>query len=723
MLERNVNATSGAIDRFLRPPLIDAPVPLGVPITAQDRNYEIAGAHFLRRSPMATTTVSAGATSVSHDAMANAIRFLALDAVEKAKSGHAGLPMGAADVATVLWRDVLKFDASDPHWPDRDRFVLSAGHGCMLLYGLLYLTGVGGAKGLGIEDIKQFRQVGSRTPGHPEYWCAPGIETTTGPLGQGSATSVGMAIAERMLAARFPGIVDHHTYVLASDGDLMEGVSHEAIGIAGHLKLKKLIVFWDNNGISIDGQVPVLADNIDQVARFQSAGWNSFHIDGHDPKAILDAVHAAQNSDKPTMIACKTTIGFGLPTHAGTQKAHSDAQGPSEIAGARKTLNWPYEPFVIPDDILATWRKVGSRGAEKREAWNSAVEALEAKQRAEFERRLRGDLPEDLDQVIEAYKKKLADEKPEAATRKAGEAALDVIGVALPELITSSAAMTPSNNTKFSDEKAIQGDDFSGRYIHWGIREHGMIAACNGISIHGGFIPSGASFFCFTDYCRPSLRLSALMGIRVVNVFTHDSIGLGEDGPTHQPVEHLAAMRAMPNFYMWRPADSVETVECWQAALEREHSPSILALTRQGLPALRTTHVKENLCARGGYEISPASGQAEVSIFASGSEVSMAVAAQAQLKEKGVAARVVSMPCFPAFFEQPEDYRRSVICSAKVKVGVEAAVRFGWDAIIGDGPFIGMKSFGESGPYKAVYQHFGITPEAVVEAALGQLRA
>jgi transketolase len=376
---------------------------------------------------------------------------------------------------------------------------------------------------------------------------------------------------------------------------------------------------------------------------------------------------------------------------------------------------------VIPDDILATWRTVGSRGAEKREAWNSAVEALDAKQRAEFERRLRGDLPEDLDQVIDAYKKKLADEKPEAATRKAGEAALNVIGAALPELVTGSADLTPSNNTKFANEVEIQADNFAGRYIHWGIREHGMIAACNGISIHGGFIPSGASFFCFTDYCRPSLRLSALMGIRVVNVFTHDSIGLGEDGPTHQPVEHLASLRAMPNFYIWRPADSIETVECWQAALEREHSPSILALTRQSMPAVRLTHVEENLCARGGYEVSPASGEAQVSIFASGSEVSLAVAAQAQLKEKGVAARVVSMPCFPAFFEQPEDYKRSVIGNAKVKIGVEAAVRFGWDAIIGDGPFIGMKSFGESGPYKAVYKHFGITPEAVVEAALSKL--
>ncbi len=462
------------------------------------------------------------ATSVSHDAMANAIRFLALDAVEKAKSGHPGLPMGSADVATVLWRDVLKFDASDPHWPDRDRFVLSGGHGCMLLYSLLYLTGVGGDKGLSIDDIKQFRQVGSRTPGHPEYQCAPGVETTTGPLGQGISTAVGMAIAERMLAARFPGVVDHHTYVLASDGDLMEGVSQEAIGIAGHLKLKKLIVFWDNNGISIDGQVPVLADNIDQVARFQSAGWNSSHIDGHDPAAILDAIHAAQNSDRPTMIACKTTIGLGLPTHAGTNKAHSDAQGAAEVAGARKNLNWPYDPFVIPDDILAAWRAVGAKGKAKNEEWRAALAKLAPDERAEFERRQRGDLPKDLDQVIDAYKKKLAEEKPEVATRKSGQAALDVIGAAVPELITSSADLTPSNNTKFKDEKEITADDFSGRYIHWGIREHGMAAACNGFAVHGGFIPSGASFFCFTDYCRPSLRIAALMKVRVVHVFTHD---------------------------------------------------------------------------------------------------------------------------------------------------------------------------------------------------------
>ncbi len=661
-------------------------------------------------------------TSVAHDSMANAIRFLAVDAVEKAKSGHPGLPMGAADIATVLFRDVLKFDAADPHWPDRDRFVLSAGHGSMLLYALLYLTGVGGDKGLTIDDLKHFRQVGSKTPGHPEYGHTLGVETTTGPLGQGIATSVGMAIAERMLAAHFPGIVDHRTYVLASDGDLMEGVSQEAIAIAGHLRLSKLIVFYDDNGISIDGKTS-LSDSVDQVARFKSAGWNASHIDGLDPEAIRDAVHAAQSSDKPTMIACKTTIGFGAPHKAGTNKAHGEALGAEEVAGARKNLNWPYEPFVVPEDILAAWRTVGARGAPKREAWKRALEALDPAMRAEFERRIRGDLPKDFDAVVDAYKRKLAAEAPEIATRKAGEAALNVIAPAVPELVTSSADLTPSNNTKVAATAEITADDFSGRYIHWGIREHGMAAACNGMAAHGGIIPSGASFLIFTDYCRPALRLAALMKIRVAHVFTHDSIGLGEDGPTHQPIEQIASLRALPNLYLWRPADSVETVECWQAALEHAHSPSILALTRQSLPALRRAHVAENLCARGAYEIAPANGAAAVSIFASGSEVSLAVAAQGLLKDRGIAARVVSVPCMDAFFDQPEEYRKAVIGDAKVKVGVEAAVRFGWDAIIGDGPFIGMKGFGASGPYKAVYQFFGITAEAVADAAAKRLAA
>jgi transketolase len=662
------------------------------------------------------------ATTPAQDSMANAIRFLAVDAVEKANSGHPGLPMGAADIATVLFRDVLKFDAADPHWPDRDRFVLSAGHGSMLLYALLYLTGTGGDKGLTIDDLKQFRQVGSKTPGHPEYGHTIGVETTTGPLGQGLGTAVGMAIAERMLATHFPGVVDHHTYVLASDGDLMEGISQEAIAIAGHLRLAKLIVFYDMNGISIDGKTS-LSDSVDQVARFKSAEWEASAIDGHDQDAILASVRAAQRSARPTLIACRTTIGYGLPIKAGTSKAHGEAPGAAEIAGARKNLNWPYDPFVVPDEILAAWRKIGARGAPQREAWRKALEAYDPADRAEFERRIRGELPRGLDAIIDAYKRKLAEDKPNIATRKAGEAALNVIAPAVPELLTGSADLTPSNNTKVAATADITPEDFSGRYIHWGIREHGMAAACNGISVHGGVIPSGSSFLAFTDYCRPSLRIAALMKIRVVHVFTHDSIGLGEDGPTHQPVEHLASLRAMPNLCLWRPADSVETVECWQAALETPHSPSILALTRQSLPALRRTHVAENLSARGAYEIAPAEGAADVSIFASGSEVSLAVSAQQILKGKGIAARVVSVPCMTAFFAQPDDYRRSVIGAAKVKVAVEAAVRFGWDAIIGDGPFIGMTGFGESGPYKAVYEFFGITPEAVAKAAADRLGA
>jgi transketolase len=659
---------------------------------------------------------------VSHDAMANAIRFLSVDAVEKAKSGHPGLPMGAADVATVLFRDVLKFDAADPKWPDRDRFVLSAGHGSMLLYALLYLTGVGGRDGLTIADLEAFRQVGSKTPGHPEYGHTLGVETTTGPLGQGLATAVGMALAERMLAAEFGDVVDHHTYVLASDGDLMEGVSQEAIAIAGHLKLAKLIVLYDDNGISIDGKTS-LSDSVDQLARFKSAGWRSLRIDGHDPQAILKAIRAAKRADKPTLIACRTTIGFGLPTKAGTSKAHGEAPGAAEIAGARAALKWPYDPFVVPEDILAAWRDVGARGKGKRARWRRALAALPPERRAEFERRIRGDLPAAFDAAVDAYKRQLAADAPEMATRKSGEAALKVLASAIPELITGSADLTGSNNTKVPATVEISAGDMSGRYVHWGIREHGMAAACNGMALHGGFIPSGASFMAFTDYARPSLRLAALMGAHVVHVFTHDSIGLGEDGPTHQPVEHLAALRAMPNLLLWRPADAVETVECWQAALAASHSPSILTLTRQNLPALRKTHVTENLCALGAYEISPAPEKAAVSIFASGSEVSIAVAAQKLLADKNVAARVVSAPCFDRFFEQSESYRKEVIGDARVKVGVEAAVRQGWDALIGDGPFVGMTSFGASGPYKQLYEFFGITAAKVAEAALARLGA
>ena len=655
----------------------------------------------------------------AQDAMANAIRFLSADAVDKANSGHPGLPMGAADMGTSLFRDLLKFDAADPHWPDRDRFVLSAGHGSMLLYSLLFLTGVGGKKALTIDDLKSFRQLGSKTPGHPEVHHTLGVETTTGPLGQGIATAVGMALAERMLAAEFPGIVDHHTYVLASDGDLMEGISQEAIAIAGHLKLAKLIVLYDDNHISIDGNTAI-SDSVDQLMRFKSAGWRSLRIDGHDQGAITRALKAAKRADRPTLIACRTTIGYGLPTRAGTQKAHGEAPGAAEVAGARKALNWPYPPFEVPDEILNAWRKVGRKGRSAHKAWDEAVAALPADTRAEFERRMKGELPAALPAAVSKYKAELFASKPKLATRKAGEAVLNVIAPVIPELITGSADLTGSNNTKVAATKEITPDDMSGRYIHWGIREHGMAAACNGLALHGGFIPSGASFLTFTDYCRPALRLAALMQAHVVHVFTHDSIGLGEDGPTHQPVEHLAALRAIPNLLLWRPADAIETLECWQAALNENRSPSILTLTRQNLPALRQSLSDENLSALGAYVLM-GDDDASVSLFASGSEVEIAVDARKLLADQGVTARVVSVPCYDMFFKQPPDYRAKVIGKSKTKVAVEAAIRQGWDAIIGDGPFIGMHSYGASAPYKELYEHFGITAEHVAKAALKHL--
>jgi transketolase len=654
--------------------------------------------------------------NVTHDEMANAIRALAMDAVEKANSGHAGLPMGAADIATVLFTKVLKYDASATSWPDRDRFVLSAGHGSMLLYALLYLTG---EPSMTIAELQRFRQLGSRTPGHPEYRHAPGVEATTGPLGQGLGMAVGMALAERMLNAEFGSVVDHRTYVLVSDGDLMEGISQEAIAIAGHLRLNRLIAFYDDNHVTIDGPTS-LADSVDQVKRFQACNWNAVRIDGHDQKAILRAIRKAQKSDLPSLIACRTTIGFGAPTRAGTAKAHSEAFGPEEIAGTRRNLNWPYEPFVIPGPILTAWRKAGKRGLARRQTWNAALNLLPTAQREEFERRLRGDLPASFGEAVTDLKRKLAEDRSPIATRKASQATLEVLAKAVPELLTGSADLTPSNNTKVAATAEITPSSFAGRYIHWGIREHGMAAAVNGIALHGGFIPSGASFLTFSDYCRPALRISALMGIRAIEVFTHDSIGLGEDGPTHQPVEHLAALRAIPNLFLFRPADRTETLECWQLALEAKTSPSIIALTRQNLPTVRNDFTSENLSAAGAYELAPAEGgPAKVSIFASGSEVSIALEARRILAARQISARVVSVPCMTLFLQTDREQRQKIIGDAPVRAGVEAAVRQGWDAIIGDdGIFIGMTGFGASAPYKDVYNYFNITPEAVAEAAM-----
>ncbi|MDO9443276.1 MAG: transketolase [Beijerinckiaceae bacterium] len=657
--------------------------------------------------------------SVTHESMANAIRALSMDAVEKAKSGHPGLPMGVADIATVLFTQVLKYDATDPKWPDRDRFVLSAGHGSMLLYSLLYLTG---NPEMTIEEIKNFRQLGSKTPGHPENFVTSGVETTTGPLGQGIATAVGMALAERMLNAEFGDVVDHHTYVLASDGDLMEGLSQEAIAIAGHLRLNRMIVLFDDNGISIDGPISV-SDSVDQVKRFQACGWDAVRVDGHDAKALLRSIRKAQKSDKPTLIACKTQIGYGAPKRAGTSKAHGEPLGAEEIAGARAALNWPHEPFVVPEDVLDAWRKAGRKGKRLAKAWREEkLGKLDAGKREEFERRLAGDLPPALADVVRAAKLRLADDKTEMATRKASEAAIGVLAPAVPELVTGSADLTGSNNTKVAATPAIGPGQYLGRFVHWGIREHGMAAAINGMALHGGYIPSGATFLVFADYCRPSLRLAALMKTRVIQVMTHDSIGLGEDGPTHQPVETLASLRAIPNMLVFRPADQTETYECWQAALEARNSPSILALTRQNLPAVRTRFVEDNLSARGAYELSPATGEAKVTIFASGSEVSVALGGQALLQEQGIGARVVSVPCLDLFQEQDEAYRAEVLGAAPVRIAVEAAIRQGWDALIGDrGGFVGMSGFGESAPAAKLYQHFKITPQSVVEAALQRL--
>ena len=664
----------------------------------------------------------AQAPHVDPSRMANAIRALAMDAVEKAKSGHPGLPMGAADIATVLFTQFLKFDAAEPKWADRDRFVLSAGHGSMLLYALLYLTG---NPSMTIEEIKRFRQMGSLTPGHPENFITPGIEMTTGPLGQGIATAVGMALAERHLAAEFGGdIVDHHTYVLASDGDLMEGISQEAIALAGHLKLNKMIVLFDDNGISIDGAIS-LSDSVDQLKRFEAAGWAAERIDGHDHKAIAGALTRAQKSDRPTLMACKTIIAFGAPTKAGSEKSHGSPLGAEEIAGARKKLNWDAPPFEIPADILSAWRAAGSRGAAAGAEWDKKFAAKDPALRVAFERRMKNRLPvEALAEAVAKMKASLAAAPKDIATRTASEHALEVLTAAVPEMIGGSADLTGSNNTRVKGMVAISANNYGGRYVNYGIREHGMAAAMNGMALHGGLIPYSGTFLVFSDYLRPALRLAALMGERVIHVLTHDSIGLGEDGPTHQPVEHLAALRAIPNVNVFRPCDTVETLECWQLALEAKDRPSVLALTRQNLPQLRLTDDANNKCAAGAYEISKADGEAQVSIFASGSEVSLAVEAQKLLAARGIATRVVSVPCMDLLLESPDAAKAAIIGSAPVKVAVEAAIRQGWDAIIGsEGIFVGMSGFGASAPYKELYNHFGITAEAVAQAAETRLKA
>jgi transketolase len=656
-----------------------------------------------------------------HDIAANAIRALAIDGVEAAKSGHPGLPMGAADVATVLFSQFLKFDPKRPDWPDRDRFVLSAGHGSMLIYALLHLIGV---EAVTLDQLKRFRQLGSNTAGHPEHGHTPGVETTTGPLGQGLATAVGMAMAEAMLAAEFgKKVVNHFTYVLASDGDLMEGISQEAIALAGHLKLNKLIVLWDDNGISIDGPLSI-SDSVDQLARFKAAGWRAERIDGHDPAAIAAAIARAQKSGRPSLIAAKTIIGYGSPKRAGTSKAHGEPLGAEEAAAAKAKLGLKNEAFSIDPKALAFWREVGKKGAEASKAWDASFASLSAGKQKEFTRRNAHELPGKLTKAMAAHRKALLASPQAVATRKASELAIEAISAVMPEFLAGSADLTPSNNTKTKAAQPFTAKNRKGRYVHYGIREHGMAAAMNGIALHGGFRPAGGTFMVFTDYCRPAIRLSALMKQPVVYVMTHDSIGLGEDGPTHQPVEHLAALRAMPGLRTFRPCDAIETAECWELALQRRDGPTVLALTRQNLPQLRAD-AGANRCATGAYELSPATDssgrkvKAKATLFASGSEVEIAIAAQAQLSAKGVPARVVSVPSLELFLAQDATTRAGVIGEAPIKLAIEAGMRFGWDAVIGpEGAFIGMNSFGASAPYKELYKHFGITAEAAVEAVM-----
>ncbi|WP_374115049.1 transketolase [Ancylobacter mangrovi] len=643
--------------------------------------------------------------------MANALRALAMDAVEKAQSGHPGMPMGMADAATALFTRFMKIDPSRPDWADRDRFILSAGHGSMLLYAINHLLGYAD---MGTAELKRFRRLGAVTAGHPEHGHTLGVETTTGPLGQGLTTAVGMALAERMMNARFGDeLVDHYTYVIAGDGCLMEGISHEAIDLAGHLKLARLIVLWDDNGISIDGST-ALSTSTDQPARFRAAGWNVIAVDGLAYHAVVDAIAEARRSDRPTLIACRTTIGYGAPTKAGRESAHGAPLGAAEIEGAREKLGWTHPPFEVPDELRAAWAEVAARSRAAREAWEARLSA--SGQRAAFEAAVEGDLPADFDEKLDAYKRMLGEEAPKVATRKASEMVLGVVNEASELTVGGSADLTHSNLTLTRGLGSVAPGAYGGRYLHYGIREHAMAAVMNGLALHRGFIPYGGTFLVFSDYARGAMRLSALMGQRVVYVMTHDSIGLGEDGPTHQPVEHLAMLRATPNINVFRPADAVETLEAWQLALHCEGTPSVLALSRQNLPTFRTAYSEENLTGYGAYVALKPRRRRDVTLLATGSEVEIAFKAVDLLAARGVDAAVVSMPCWELFEKQSEAYRRAVLGTAP-RVAVEAAARLGWDRWIGDrGRFVGMTGFGASAPAGELYAHFNITPEAVVDA-------
>ena len=637
--------------------------------------------------------------------MANAIRFLSADAINKSNSGHPGMPLGMADVATVLFAEYIKLNPAAPKWFDRDRFVLSAGHGSMLLYSLLYLTGY---KDITLDDIKNFRQFGAKTAGHPEYGHLDGIDMTTGPLGQGISSAVGFATAERMLNARFGNdLCNHYTYVICGDGCLMEGISEEAISLAGHLGLNKLIVFWDNNNITIDGTVDK-ANSTDQLARFKAVGWNTLAIDGHNYDEIRKAIETAQKSDKPTLIACKTIIGYGAPTKCGTSKCHGSPLGEEETAGMRQKLNWNYAPFEVPTEILNAWKETQARNLPAYDAW---VKAAAAKGKS-FQDFIANKLPNGWNKSLEELKKKALLEAPKVATRKASEMCLKAIVPSIPQIVGGSADLAASNLTFVEGLKTITKADYNGNNIMYGIREHVMGAIMNGMSLHGGVIPYGGTFFVFSDYLRPSQRLAALMGVRAVYVLTHDSIGVGEDGPTHQPIEQLASYRAMPNILTFRPCDVIETAECWELAITEEHRPSILALSRQGLPLMRTS-VNENLSKKGAYVISEAKGERQASIIATGSEVHIAVAAQKLLKENGINVAVISMPCMELFEEQDMKYKLEVLGNKPI-VSVEAATTFGWNRYAQK--TIGIDTFGASAPADKLYEHFGITAEHIAEA-------
>ena len=657
--------------------------------------------------------------SVSKREMANAIRALSMDAVEAAKSGHPGMPMGMADAATALFADHLKFDASQPHWPDRDRFILSAGHGSMLIYSLLHLTGYGD---MTLDELKSFRQWGAKTAGHPEFGHADGIETTTGPLGQGIANAVGMAMAERHKNALFgDDLVNHYTYVIAGDGCLMEGISHEAASMAGHMKLGRMIVLFDDNGISIDGPTSLTVSE-DTTKRFEAYGWQVLECDGHDAEAVSQAITDAKADNRPSLIRCKTVIGYGAPNKKGTSGIHGAPLGTDEIQGTRDALGWSHEPFDIPAEILASWRAVGSAGHETANAWQARLDA--SGKADEFAIIHSGDVDSAVNDAAASYKASLMGEGQTIATRVASQRAIDAFLPAVPAMFGGSADLTGSNNTKVGGHEIFSADNYAGSYVHYGVREHGMAAAMNGIALHGGLIPFGGTFLVFTDYCRPSIRLSALMQQRVIYVMTHDSIGLGEDGPTHQPVEHVASLRSMPNVNVFRPADIVETAEAWQIALTSANTPSVLALSRQGLPQLRLGQdVSENKSAKGGYILKDASSAPKVTLLATGSEVSIADEARTALEAAGIATQLVSVPCLDILMQQDKAYLTSLVPEGAVAIAVEAGVRQGWSELIGrDGLFIGMCSFGASAPYKKLYEEFGITASDIVDAAKQALK-